>query len=83
MTHRKKVLENFQKFISQEQLIRISIKSAYGLYFKELKKWQLGLLSMQDFSENHNKEFLRRTTNKICIVKHVYQKPRKKSIRNF
>ena len=38
MTHGKKVLENFQKFISQERFIRISIKIAYGLYFKVLEK---------------------------------------------
>ena len=32
LLHRKKVVENFRKFISQERLIRISIWSAHCLY---------------------------------------------------
>ena len=38
LRHRKKVFENFRKFIVQEQHIRILIYGAYCLYFKVLFK---------------------------------------------
>ena len=58
--HRKKVLKNFRKFISQERHIRFLICSAYCLYFTLLFKWQLYLLSKYDFSENRYYEFSRK-----------------------
>ena len=55
---RKKFLENFRKFISQERHIRILISSTYCLYFNLLFELQLDSLSKYDFYENRSFEFL-------------------------
>ena len=54
------VLENFQKFISQERYIGISILGADCLYFNLVFKRQLVSLSKFDFHENRNYTFSRK-----------------------
>ena len=46
LRHRKKVLENFRKLISQEPHVRILISSAYCLYLDLLFKWQFRFIIM-------------------------------------
>ena len=57
--YRLKCSQNFGKFISQEQHIRILIWSIYCLNFNLLFKWPLGLWSKYDFDEDRNYEFSR------------------------
>ena len=38
LRHRKELLENFRKFISQERHIRILIKGAHCFFFEDLRK---------------------------------------------
>ena len=64
--HRKRVLKNFRKFISQERHTIFLICIAYCLYFTLLFKWQLYLLSKDDFYESRNYKFSRKIT-KIFI----------------
>ena len=59
ISHHKKVLENFRKFISQEPHIGLLIWNSYCLYFKLLFTWQSGTCSTwskYDLYNNRNYE---------------------------
>ena len=67
LRHRKKVLKQFRKFISQDQHIRTLIWSAYYLFLKFLFKTQLCSYSKYDLNDNRK----RRVCQKIKENSHL------------